>query len=297
MKLAWQRFKFLGIAILALIIFIPLLVLGYGTPDTGYDVLKYATSIPVFHYVNDSYPSSTVYPIGACLKNDSGNDYFVPTRTLNEWTRFLAGTPSGVTPVACCGDGQCSGTENCSTCDSVDNDCGTCACQYIYSDWSSCDVGAANRTRTIIGYGPTNCTGTPEPLSVPCCSGCLPGNKCTNQIIYNNTSCSGNVLSSINQCTDNSTPLGCSFHAPVSVNLSSISGCTHECHTLMAGCPDGNSCRSASIYENSTSCSGTPTAIVSKTCQSNTLPNSTCLIYSPVGVVFSDDTGCSYYSE
>lgn len=298
MRLSSRRFKFLGISILALLIFIPLIVFG----DTLGGFRSFSgnrnNAIPVFHYADNSL--SSIAAIGTCVQNTSGNDYFVPTRTINEWNNFFSHQPSGIALTTCCGDGACNGSESCSSCPS---ECGSCACQYIYSDWTACNANTgANRTRTIVSYGPTNCTGTPEPLSVACCAGCLSG-TCMDQVVYNGTSCLGSAIATNrNMCTTD--PLNtCFVRSPMSSKDVSDNGCYHECHTIIAGCKNsGDSCRSSSVYVNNASCSGGPTTTVSNTCEPTNIPNGTCLDYLQsssvhVGVIYTAATGCSYYND
>ena len=113
MKLALKRFKFLGLLVLAFLTFVPILVFGIDTTDTGYTA-----------------PASTankiIYPAGyptKCVSNTSGTSYFVPTKTANEFAQFAAHLPSGVSFCLFCGDGTCNNGETCFTCS---GDCGSC---------------------------------------------------------------------------------------------------------------------------------------------------------------------------
>ena len=114
MKILLQRFKFLGLLSLALLIFIPFLVFGVGVlnnPDGGYRVVKNLTSIPILHYTDNTV--TTVSTIPDCIQNTTGNDYFIPTRTINEWNAFVNASHPGVTLVLC--PGQCNDPSQCGT--------------------------------------------------------------------------------------------------------------------------------------------------------------------------------------
>lgn len=117
----------------------PNIVFGEGTTATGYRVNKNTTG------------NVTNARGQACkVLNNSTRDYFIPTKTRQEWDAFsITGRPANVTAGCCgdtichvslsetcsscpgdcgvcppvCGDGTCNGTETCSSCSS---DCGAC---------------------------------------------------------------------------------------------------------------------------------------------------------------------------
>jgi len=295
MRLSSRRFKFLGISTLALLIFIPLLV--FGAVSDGFRSLSgnRNNTTPVYHYQDDSL--SVVALIGCCLANSSGNDYFVPTRTLTEWNAFFNHQPSGVTPVLCCGDHLCSGSDTCNNCTEDCGACSTCT-NFTYSAWSGCCNGT--QTRSVVSQGPAFCTGGSPVTSQTCSSsvsGCISG-TCRNGYIYLNSGyCYGGSISQTNVCISSSVPnSSCIYGSEYNSQYYVPSGgCSYSVAcSATPGCPGGYSCRSGSLYLNSSSCTGN-TANLSSVCIANTDPNNTCLSYNSItSVIYTPGSGCSY---
>ena len=295
MKLSSRRFKFLGISILALLIFIPLIV--FGDALNGYKSLKNGGSntMPVFHYADNSL--SSVAAIGTCISNTSGNDYFIPTRTLNEWNAFFSHQPSGVTLTTCCGDGACNGGENCSNCPT---ECGVCTCSsFTYSNWSGCCNGT--QSRSITSKSPANCTGGSPVTSQSCSSyvsGCETG-TCRNGTIYLNSGyCSGSSITQNNVCMASSVPNSSCIYGGSSSSQYYVpsSGCSYSvaCGAI-SGCPSGSSCRSASVYLANASCGGGVSSSLTSVCIANTDANGTCLSYNSLtSIIYTTGSGCTY---
>lgn len=75
-----------------------------------------------------AFDSLAVGAGGTCyvMTNNSGVDYFVPTKTAHEYNLFVAAAPRlnvALSPCQYCGDSSCTGTENCYSCA---YDCGGC---------------------------------------------------------------------------------------------------------------------------------------------------------------------------
>ena len=97
------------------------------------------------------------------LVNNSGVDYFVPTKTANEYNLFVAARERlGVTisPCQSCGDGSCNNGETCYSCP---GDCGACPCghqsdcasgYYCYDFAAYCN-GAENHS--CFGFDKAQC--------------------------------------------------------------------------------------------------------------------------------------------
>jgi len=272
-----------------------------------------------YNSTNNATTISNINPIGACVSNGGSVDYFVPTRTIKEWSAFFNNflftksfTASsavyqppqpGTYPLrllSCVGDGFCNTySENCSN---DPGDCGPCACQYVYSDWSTCDTGT--KTRSIIYGGPSGCIGHPEVTSIPCCTGCTASTPtCSAITVYNGTDCSGSVLqtSQYGSCLSGVSINSC-FQAgsSVSAKYTYFSGtCYHDCNPTPqagVGCAAGYTCRNADVYVNQPNyCSNSPTQTQTATCVAAETPNGSCqAVASNVGIIFSPGTGCTY---
>lgn len=104
----FRRYRVFTFLLIALFIVAPFLVLAIDNTLDGYRIKKNALSIPVFWNTANIITPVDTTPIGTCINNTSSYDYFVPTRTINEWNAFINKKPSGVTLVGCCGDGGAS---------------------------------------------------------------------------------------------------------------------------------------------------------------------------------------------
>lgn len=176
MKSIWRRFKFWIFLVLVFLVFIPFVVFSFNTgPNFGYQSLKNGGSDTVVVFHNDV--NGLRYGIGNCIKNLSGNSYFVPTKTQYEWDQFKLHIPASVSTALCCGDGVCSGVagETCSTCPF---DCSGCTCSH---------------TR-----GNTSCAVNSGGIGVTC--PCYPGDACISGTCY--PDCSGDCYPSGTACAD-----------------------------------------------------------------------------------------------
>ena len=116
MKLAWRSYKFIVLIVLAFLILLPLLVFA------GYKTFYKATHGTISEPIIISSFSRT----NTCLNNTTGNDYFIPTKTVGEWDAFNAYKPSGVTLVGCCGDFYCNSGNTGETYANCSTDCPSC---------------------------------------------------------------------------------------------------------------------------------------------------------------------------
>lgn len=300
MKLSSRRFKFLGISILTLLIFIPLIVFGISKDSWSLSGNGVTSILDV----------SSLSRGKMCIQNSSTNTYFVPTKTDAEFSSFLAAVGRlGVSlPGSCCGDGICNGSETCATCGGVGGDCGACAVTctaFYYTDWSLCD--GTTKTRTIIASSPAGCVGGSPVTSQSCScvvSGCInPATTCRNGTLYSSSpSCSGASTSLNNVCIDSATTpnYSCIGGGPsTSFVYTPSSGCTYTgtCLTHGPGCTAGNTCRDTKVHLNNNTCTdpeyggGT---------QYNCMPNTTldgCNSYDPdVSVYYTTvaDSNCSH---
>ena len=116
---------------LSLVILIPILVFALGefnTAATGWRQRGGGldNARPIFWNTTNNL-SVSASPIGSCVHNSSNQDYFVPTKTLNEWDAFktkIQSAPSlGLSLSHCEGDMQCLSSDTCST---YPINCGAC---------------------------------------------------------------------------------------------------------------------------------------------------------------------------
>ncbi|MFZ4632281.1 MAG: hypothetical protein ACOYL8_03740, partial [Patescibacteria group bacterium] len=135
-------------------------------PLTGYKQLKNnGTDLrAVFWNTTNNATSITTSTPGTCIINSSSNDYFIPTRTINEWNAFVGNKPAGVSLAGCCGDKNCSaaGGENVTNCAT---DCGG-VCEpmplSIYTAayyWIARSSDQANIPADLAPYCPTDTNG------------------------------------------------------------------------------------------------------------------------------------------
>jgi|GEM_PF-2969375 hypothetical protein len=287
----WQ-YKIAGLIILFLIIIItiPLLVIAIGDVNTGFFVENGKTVI-VSRCTTDTRDGSGNCPSASktCIRNNSSLTYFVPTKTLAEWSAFLSHLPSSVNPVVCNGDGYCD-TANGETCSTSPSDCGACAptcTSFTYSDWYGCDSNG-NTTRYINSASPSGCVGGNPYVAKTCCSGCRDGYRCTNQTYYSNSSCSGYSSNVINSGCVSSTDfpyygycynMGSSYF---SIYVTSASGCYYLCDPAPSsppGCPAGSTCRAVTFYPNNT-CAGSYSSEGAPYCVSDSVAVSSCIPFS-----------------
>jgi len=88
MKSALRRFKFLGLLVLAFLIFVPTLVFGIDDTSTGYRI----NAVTTFKIVYPAGYSGGLFYIS----NISRKDYFIPTKTTGEFDSFKNNLPTGV---------------------------------------------------------------------------------------------------------------------------------------------------------------------------------------------------------
>jgi len=117
MNLKAKYLIFSILIIFSFLIFKPFLVNGEGTTDTGWRVNGGLTE-KVTYYTS----SANVATTSTCIINSSSNDYFIPTKTYNEWISLTTKMSSrGMAPSTCpvaqsCGDGTCDINENTDNC-------------------------------------------------------------------------------------------------------------------------------------------------------------------------------------
>jgi len=122
MNLKNWRFKIFTLLPFSFLIVVPFLVFGAGRIDEGWRVNGGLTEKVT--YYNSSANSATS---STCIVNSSLNDYFVPTKTYNEWMALTTRMASrGMAPSTCpvaqsCGDLECDINENTDNCPA---DCG-----------------------------------------------------------------------------------------------------------------------------------------------------------------------------
>ncbi len=184
MKSFVSRFKFISLAILAVLILIPIVVVAVNEPQTGYKVLQNALSVPVFFMDN----VSTVHATGVCINNVTGDsrtdsshivgiDYFVPTKTATEFASFSAfRNTSHLIPVSCIGDLVCTGPGE--TCLNAPGDCGACApagpCDYD----EICDQDEGQDCQDCDAYCDNDCSCEEHDSYIPECADCYPYINC-----------------------------------------------------------------------------------------------------------------------
>jgi hypothetical protein len=300
MQLFIQRHRIVSLIFLLSVIFIPILVLATNDVNIGAFIDKGATYI-VTHCVTDDRDGSGRCPYGTrtCIRNNSGLNYFVPTRTLTEWNAFLAHLPSSVTPIICDGDGFCD-LANGETCNSSPGDCGSCAptcTSFTYSNWFGCD-SSGHSNRAVLSASPSGCIGGSPLTSRVCCSGCALGWKCGTQTVYTSSYCSGQTANTLSaRCvSDSDFPYyGCKEYPPVSIYLAAVD--TSQCYFLCdpsptptLGCPSGSSCRAVTFYPN-TSCSGSYYSAGIPYCISDNVSVGSCIGFYPSGQALSYITG------
>jgi len=190
MKKVWGSYKLIILIVLLFLIIIPLLVLAVNNQLNGYDATH--GGAPIF--LKDLSPLGVT---ATCITNNSTNDYFVPTKTLNEWNAFVTYHPSGTTVQGCCGDGYCNYTgANTGNKESVVNT-GT------YSSYTVCIADCSSTPSTACGNGvcdtsydthancPSDCCGTPTDCGS---NGCQVATTCTSNVqtcsaYWNNFTC------------------------------------------------------------------------------------------------------------
>ncbi|MFA6194581.1 MAG: hypothetical protein WC719_02440 [Patescibacteria group bacterium] len=186
MKSFVLRFKFVSLAILAILILIPVVVFALNNPLTGYDVQQNALSMPVFFMDN----ATTVHATGVCINNITGDsrtdsshivgiDYFVPTKTSTEFANFSAFKNSTyLIPVACYGDLICSPLigENCAN-DPLD--CGTCVYTGGPCDYDEvCDQDEGQDCTDCDAYCDNDCICEDHDVFISDCLDCYPYTNC-----------------------------------------------------------------------------------------------------------------------
>ncbi len=140
-----------------------------GTAETGFRTFNGRTS-------------QVIYPNGhaaTCIKNNSGSDFFVPTKYYADFQSFKDHLPSGVT-LSCCGSGSCDAGESCSTCPSDCGSCGSCGDgECVYPETSiTCPTDCPGCCLDLL-QSPSNCTPQSCTLNLGannyCFSYCDPG--------------------------------------------------------------------------------------------------------------------------
>jgi len=135
-------------------------------------------------------------------------------------------------PVGSCGDGSCTGTESCLTCES---DCG--ACQVLWCGDGSCNNGESQSScaadcgsSNVCGDG--TCTGSEDCSScAPDCGACFSGPTC------GDGSCNGSIGESCDNCSSDCG--SCTSCGDGSCNGSeSCSNCSTDCGACLS-CGDG----------------------------------------------------------
>ena len=138
-----NRHNLFFLLIFIVVIVLPIIVIATGSQLAGYKINRNTSQYKVMGLSN----IRTGIDIVCVTNSDASRDFFVPTRTLNEWNQFQANKPTALTVhTSCCGDLVCNGTETCVTCP---GDCGSCppAC------YSASDCGSASWS------GPWSCSG------------------------------------------------------------------------------------------------------------------------------------------
>ena len=123
-KFSDKNFTIFFVAIFSLFIFIPVLVFAvYDTIDNGYRQIKNHGQDSRIVFWNSTTTPGVIETstAGVCVHNSSDKDYFIPTKTLNEWNNFkttiLSNPGLGLSIVdynsnlACIGDGACNITQ------------------------------------------------------------------------------------------------------------------------------------------------------------------------------------------
>jgi hypothetical protein len=90
MNLFIKRHKFLSISFLVIIFLIPILSFA-NSQFSGWRVPAYQTLKGVI-YTNPS--GAAAIPMVAITNTSSSNDYFVPTKTWNEYSAFIVHKPT-----------------------------------------------------------------------------------------------------------------------------------------------------------------------------------------------------------
>ena len=128
MSLFIKRHKFLSISFLVIILLIPILVFAINNRLEGYKIRSSLVSEDI-SYTNPSGAAATPMVV---IQNDSSKDYFVPTKTWNEWSAFYSKqAPLAVTVKDYCGGGVCESPETCADCP---QDCCKVCTDFTYSD-------------------------------------------------------------------------------------------------------------------------------------------------------------------
>jgi len=231
-----KRHKFFSISFLVIIILIPTLVFAINNRLDGYRVPASKTLYTI-SYTNPSGDAAT--PMVA-IQNDSSVDYFVPTKTWNEWSAFYSGQSRlGVAVKDYCGGGVCeTATENCDNCP---QDCCISGCEF--PDW------CVNKT---IYFNSKDCGATGSSMAG------IIANVCIND--------SSLVVDSTGHIT------GCSSYGYTSELFTNPTGvCTHP-QSIANGCAAGYVCRNVDAYHDSTNCSDYIDLTANSVCVPSTTP-------------------------
>jgi len=145
-KIGGNLFIFL---IFLVLLVIPVIVIGIDNQDTGYSIGRNTSKI-----LSGLTNAGDTIDKRCIINNDASRDFFIPTKSANEWLKFKLNKPTSVTVYdSCCGDDVCNGSETCTTCAT---DCGACPacyssgdCGSVGSEWSGTWVCSG---QTIRGY-------------------------------------------------------------------------------------------------------------------------------------------------
>ncbi len=160
MKIFSKHYKLA--VLLGLLLFIPLIVFAVGQVLGGYILHSNNGNnyIPIFWNVNNDGNNISTSTGGICFDNLSSNDYFVPTRTFNEFQSFTTNSPTGVSVhTGCCVDGNCDPGETPTNCPA---DCSPTAVFCSSLNWvnmtSVCTTGGLCSSVPVYkGSNPSNC--------------------------------------------------------------------------------------------------------------------------------------------
>jgi len=250
------------LVLVAAAISLPIVVFGIGEDDTGYrNYSGQALSVGVYN---------TTYKCG--IMNNSGVDYFIPTRTLGEWNALYAHAPALSLSIACCrNDGNCDASLG-ETCDSCPHDCDYCggggssicgdgicsgsetAANCPYDCTTGCCSGPGACNTYTIGV---RCTKYPDVESCswnPSAKRCYPFAYCGDGICNNgetSSSCSQDCYVGNHQCTAgsgkncNNDPTDCGACYCGNGTCDSgetCSSCPSECGACASGCQGPSGC-------------------------------------------------------
>lgn len=247
-KKNWPYLFFLLVFIVLIIL--PIIVVGIGNQLSGYRINRNTNQYQVKGLSAIRTGIDTV-----CVSNsDTSRDFFIPTRSLNEWNKFQSNKPSVLTVhSSCCGDLACNGSENCTSCP---GDCGACPNCYFNSDcgvpnpeWGGPWTCAVN---TIRGYR----------ISYRCTTGnCVLNYTLANYSICGgreNSRCRSSYSTCYNYCFDGTDNDSDSY---IDAKDTDCGGCGN------LECSSGSYCNTTTnCFSNGSSC-GTGRVSVSNTCQ------------------------------